>query len=129
MNAFGMVRGVSHSEFIRGRDDGKLYFLETSARVGGAHIVDLIEAATGINMWAEWAKVEIAGGKAPYKPPDAEQRFRRAAGVAGQAGASGHVGLQRSRNRLAHEREEASRRADREIAGPEARAGIAAELR
>jgi biotin carboxylase len=70
MSAFGMVRGVSHSEFIRGRDDGKLYFLETSARVGGAHIVDLIEAATGINLWAEWAKVEIAGGKAPYRPPE-----------------------------------------------------------
>jgi len=69
MKAFGMVRGVSHSEFIRGREDGRLYFLETSARVGGAHIVDLIEAATGINMWAEWAKVEIAGGKAPYQPP------------------------------------------------------------
>ena len=69
MNAFGMVRGVTHSEFIRGRADGKLYFLETSARVGGAHIVDLIEAATGINMWAEWAKVEIAAGKAPYQPP------------------------------------------------------------
>jgi hypothetical protein len=44
-------------------------FLETSARVGGAHIADLIEAATGINMWAEWAKVEIAGGKAPYRVP------------------------------------------------------------
>jgi len=69
MAAFGLLRGVSHSEFIRGRDDGKLYFLETSARVGGAHIVDLIEAATGINMWAEWAKVEIAGGKTPYQPP------------------------------------------------------------
>jgi biotin carboxylase len=69
VQAFGLVRGVSHSEFIRGRDDGKLYFLETSARVGGAHIVDLIQAATGINLWAEWAKVEIAGGKAPYAPP------------------------------------------------------------
>jgi biotin carboxylase len=69
MKAFGLVRGVSHSEFIRGREDGKLYFLETSARVGGAHIVDLIEAATGINLWAEWAKVEIAGGKTPYQPP------------------------------------------------------------
>jgi len=68
LKAFGMVRGVSHSEFIRGQD-GKLYFLETSARVGGAHIADLIEAATGINMWAEWAKIEIAGGKAPYQPP------------------------------------------------------------
>jgi biotin carboxylase len=44
-------------------------FLETSARVGGAHIAELIEAATGINMWAEWAKVEIAGGKQPYRAP------------------------------------------------------------
>jgi len=64
----GLVRGVSHTEFIRG-DDGKLYFLETSARVGGAHIAELVEAGTGINMWAEWAKVEIAGGKAPYQAP------------------------------------------------------------
>jgi len=69
LKAFGLVRGVSHSEFICGRDDGKLYFLETSARVGGAHIAELIEAASGINMWGEWAKIEIAGGKAPYQPP------------------------------------------------------------
>lgn len=68
LQAFGLVRGVSHSEFIAGRD-GKLYFLETSARVGGAHIADLVEAATGINLWSEWAKIEIAGGKAPYRPP------------------------------------------------------------
>lgn len=66
LQAFGMVRGVSHSEFIRGRD-GTLYFLETSARVGGAHIADLIEAASGINLWAEWAKLEIAGGEARYE--------------------------------------------------------------
>jgi biotin carboxylase len=68
LKAFGMVRGVSHSEFIRGHD-GNLYFLETSARVGGAHIADLIEAATGLNLWSEWAKIEIAGGHAPYQPP------------------------------------------------------------
>ena len=71
LQAFGLVRGVSHSEFIAGRD-GRLYFLETSARVGGAHIADLVEAATGINLWAEWAKIEIAGGKAPYRPPGAK---------------------------------------------------------
>ncbi len=65
LKAFGMLRGASHSEFIRGRD-GKLYFLETSARVGGAHIAELVEAATGLNLWAEWAKVEIAGGNVPY---------------------------------------------------------------
>ncbi len=74
LNAFGMVRGVSHSEFIQGRD-GKLYFLETAARVGGAHIADLVEAATGINLWAEWAKVEIAGGKTPYHVPPARHDF------------------------------------------------------
>ena len=62
------MRGVSHSEYIRGRD-GRLVFLETSARVGGAHIAELVEAATGVNMWAEWAKIEIAGGKAPYAVP------------------------------------------------------------
>ena len=54
VQAFGLVRGVSHTEFIRGREDGKLYFLETSA---------------GVNLCAEWAKVEIAGGKAPYQAP------------------------------------------------------------
>src|ERR1039458_6570953 len=64
--AFGMVRGVSHTEFIRARADGRIYFLETSARVGGAHIVELVEAASGLNLWAEWAKVEIAGGDRPY---------------------------------------------------------------
>ena len=68
LTALGLVRGVSHSEYIKGRD-GRLVFLETSARVGGAHIADLIEAATGMNLWAEWAKVEIAGGKAPYAVP------------------------------------------------------------
>lgn len=74
LNAFGMVRGVSHSEFIQGRD-GVLYFLETSARVGGAHIADLIEAATGVNLWAEWAKVEIAGGKTPYQVSPARHEY------------------------------------------------------
>jgi biotin carboxylase len=66
MEAMGLVRGVSHTEFIRSRQDGKVYFLETSARVGGAHIAELVEAATGLNLWAEWAKVELAGGKQPY---------------------------------------------------------------
>lgn len=66
LKAMKLVRGVSHTEFIRSRVDGKVYFLETSARVGGAHIAELVEAATGLNMWGEWAKVEIAGGKAAY---------------------------------------------------------------
>lgn len=68
LDSFGMLRGVSHTEFIRGRD-GELYFLETSARVGGAYIVDVVEAATGVNLWREWAKIEIAGEYGAYQAP------------------------------------------------------------
>ena len=56
---FGLVNGATHTEFIKG-DDGQYYFLETSSRVGGAHIPDMIEASTGINIWREWAKLEDA---------------------------------------------------------------------
>lgn len=66
LSSLGLLRGVSHTEYIVGAADGRTYFLETSARVGGAHIAELIEAATGLNLWGEWAKVEIAGGDSPY---------------------------------------------------------------
>lgn len=75
MTTMGMLRGVSHTEFIVSRADGKVYFLETSARVGGAHIADLIEQARGINLWREWAKIELAGGKAPYTPPQPRNEY------------------------------------------------------
>ena len=68
LNALGLLRGVSHSEFIRA-EDGKLYFLETSARVGGANLSSLVEAAAGINLWREWAKIEILKGEKPYVLP------------------------------------------------------------
>jgi biotin carboxylase len=58
LKSFGLVHGATHTEFIRGKEDGKLYFLETSSRVGGAHIPDLVEASSGINLWREWAKIE-----------------------------------------------------------------------
>lgn len=58
MKAFGMKNGASHTEFIKGRDDGKVYFLETSSRVGGAHLAEMVEGATDINLWTEWAKIE-----------------------------------------------------------------------
>jgi hypothetical protein len=69
LGAFGLRHGVSHTEYIRAHD-GAWYFLETSARVGGAHIADLLEIATGANLWAEWAKVEAAEASgAGYAPP------------------------------------------------------------
>lgn len=70
LKAFRLTDGVSHTEFIRAHENGSYYFLETSARVGGAHISDLIEAASGINLWAEWARVELAAARGTsYAPP------------------------------------------------------------
>lgn len=73
LRALGMTQGVSHTEFIRGRDDDEVYFLETSARVGGAHIAELVEAATGVNLWKEWAKLELDGSA--YRPPESRHDY------------------------------------------------------
>ena len=61
--AMGMVRGVTHAEFIRGAGGetaGEFYFLEIAARVGGANIDLMLQHATGVNLWAEWARLELA---------------------------------------------------------------------
>lgn len=60
LSSFGLVNGATHTEFIRSKENGKYYFLETSSRVGGAHIPDLVEASSSINIWREWAKIEDA---------------------------------------------------------------------
>lgn len=60
LKTLGMVNGVSHAEFIKAHADGRLYFLEVAARVGGAFISDMIEQATGINLWSEWGRLEIS---------------------------------------------------------------------
>jgi biotin carboxylase len=73
--AMGLLRGVSHTEYIQGREDGRIYFLETSARVGGAHIADLVDSCTGINLWAEWAKIEIDGGAGSYRLKEARENL------------------------------------------------------
>jgi biotin carboxylase len=58
--SLGMKRGITHAEFIRAHADGRYYFLEIAARVGGAFISDLVEVATGVNLWREWARIEVA---------------------------------------------------------------------
>ncbi len=69
LSALGLVRGVSHAEFIRAHADGHFYFLECAARVGGAYINEMVEAATGIDLWREWARIEVAGGDGSYDLP------------------------------------------------------------
>ena len=76
LEAMGMVRGAAHTEFIRAHEDGRFYFLETAARVGGANIVEMVEAATGINLWREWARLEVADARGEqYAPPRPRQDY------------------------------------------------------
>jgi biotin carboxylase len=73
--ALGLLRGVSHAEFIRAHADGQFYFLECAARVGGAYINEMVETATGVNLWREWARIEAAGGDASYKLPQVREEY------------------------------------------------------
>ncbi len=108
--ALGMVRGVTHAEFIRGAD-GRYYFLEAAARVGGAFIVEVVEFATGVNLWREWARIEVAhlqGVKYHLPTQNAAVCGQRA--VPGEDGGTGHVGVYRAGDCVPHE--EASPRGD-----------------
>ena len=75
IEALGLVRGVTHAEFLRGHHDGQIYFIEIAARVGGAYISDVIEAASGVNLWREWARIEVGGGKTPYELPNVRRDY------------------------------------------------------
>lgn len=73
---FGMQFSASHTEFIRCHEDGQYYFLETSSRVGGAHLAEMVEAGSGINLWAEWAKIETAkANRTTYQLPAAQEDY------------------------------------------------------
>jgi biotin carboxylase len=74
--ALGMDRGVTHGEYIKAHADGRFYFLEIAARVGGAFIVDLVEHSTGVNLWREWAKIEVAHLRGEsYTPPTPREDY------------------------------------------------------
>jgi biotin carboxylase len=72
--ALGFVRGATHAEFIK-TPEGRFHFLEIAARVGGAFIADLLEAATGLNLWREWARIELSTPAAPYSLPSARTDY------------------------------------------------------
>ncbi len=79
LTAFGLKKGVAHTEFIKSHADGQFYFLETGARVGGAYISNVILEGTGINLWEEWAKIEVLGDKEMYQLPKVKKDY---AGIA-----------------------------------------------
>jgi hypothetical protein len=67
ISGLGLERGATHAEFIKSASDGEFYFLEIAARVGGAFIAETLEAATGVNIWREWARIELAAGGRPVE--------------------------------------------------------------
>lgn len=76
MSAFGMKYSASHTEFIKNHADGKFYFLETASRVGGAHLAEMVEYASGVNVWFEWARLEVAlAAGAAYQLPEIRKDF------------------------------------------------------
>jgi biotin carboxylase len=75
IQGLGLVRGVTHAEFLKAHSDNRFYFLEVAARVGGAYISDMVETATGINLWREWAHLEVTAGKMPYQLPQAREDY------------------------------------------------------
>jgi len=76
IKALGLERGATHAEFLRANADGQLYFIECAARVGGANISEMVEHASGINLWREWAHIEAAHLlNQPYTLPPARQDY------------------------------------------------------
>ncbi|MDR3750756.1 MAG: ATPase [Terracidiphilus sp.] len=74
--SLGMVRGVTHTEYIRGHADGRYYFQKIAAGMGGASIADLVEAASGVNLWRQWARLEVAYLRGEtYVPPDSFESY------------------------------------------------------
>ncbi|MBI2344280.1 MAG: hypothetical protein HYV02_08125 [Deltaproteobacteria bacterium] len=57
LRAFGFTDGVSHNEYyVR---NNEVIFGEAAARVGGGHAVQMIEAATGINLFDARIRLEL----------------------------------------------------------------------
>ena len=59
LSALEFDSGVTHTEFLIS-PAGDLFFLETAARLGGYYIPETVQAATGLSLWTEWAKIEVA---------------------------------------------------------------------
>jgi biotin carboxylase len=76
LSALGLPRGAAHAEYIKAHADGGLYFLECAARVGGANIAEAVQYATGVNLWEEWAHIEMAFLRGEtYRRPEARPGY------------------------------------------------------
>jgi hypothetical protein len=58
--SLGMVRGVTQASFVRNAHDGSYCVDEIAAGVGAGVAAEVTEAASGLNLWREWARIEVA---------------------------------------------------------------------
>jgi biotin carboxylase len=92
--ALGMVRGVTHAEFVRSPLDGGFLFTEIAAPVSAAWTSEVVEAATGVNLWREWARLEVASLRGQhYLPPDPFEMYAGSVLCQGQDSAPDLNGL------------------------------------
>ena len=76
LKAFQMNYSASHTEVIKCYEDGEFYFLETASRVGGAHLAEMVDFSSGINLWKEWAHIEHAKAlNADYVLPEVQNLY------------------------------------------------------
>ena len=95
VKALKLERGAAHAEFIKSDEDGRFYFLEIAARVGGAYIADVLEAASGLNLWREWARMEVDDATLAQRPDRGTSRQQQQRAGAGQTSESqGRLGKQ-----------------------------------
>jgi len=79
VSSLRLLRGATHAEFIKSAETGEFFFLEIAARVGGAFIAEVLEAASGVNIWHEWARIEMQAGREPVR---IEPQRKEYAGIA-----------------------------------------------
>ena len=76
LKAFQMNYSASHTEVIKCYEDGEFYFLETASRVGGAHLAEMVDYSSGINLWKEWAFIEHAkAANTDYELPEVQNLY------------------------------------------------------
>lgn len=60
LSSMRMTRGVAHTEFLRSNATGEFYFMETSATVDDRCVSDMMQETHELNLWQEWARLEVA---------------------------------------------------------------------
>lgn len=60
LSSLKLVRGVTHTEFLRSHASRDYYFVGTSASIEDDCMADMMKQTQGLNLWTEWARLEVA---------------------------------------------------------------------